>query len=253
MPVLSVIIPTFNAAATLSQALQSLQEQSWQHFDIIIKDGGSADDTLKIAASYQSFFENRLHIYSDSDNGIYDAMNMALERINGEWIYFLGADDYLADENVLEEIAPLFHAGYHLVYGKVFFKNHNYLFGKASTLDTLLFEQNICHQAIFYQRRVFQKVGIFNTRYPIWADWEFNIRCFRVADIQTHYTDRVIAVYNDHTGTSKTDDPVFSLELPVAIHKQWVKKYKALEDSPAYQFGKKWYPLVKRLLGRNSK
>ena len=80
-----------------------------------------------------------------------------------------------------------------------------------------MFKENICHQAVFYRRSIFECVGDYSLHYPIWADWELNIRCFRHPAIRALWIDRVIAIYNDQAGVSKVQDPVFRRELPVTL------------------------------------
>ena len=79
-------------------------------------------------------------------------------------------------------------------------------------LDRLLFETNICHQSIFYRRELFAGIGPFNLRYPVWADWDFNIRCFSNPALTTRYMDIVISRYNDLTGLSTGRAPTLSFE-----------------------------------------
>ena len=67
MPRLSIIIPTFNSAKTLSRCLDSVISQSFTDWEVLMMDGVSNDDTIKIASSYQ---DSRIRIYSEPDKGI---------------------------------------------------------------------------------------------------------------------------------------------------------------------------------------
>ena len=101
MPKVSIIIPTCNSAKTLSRCLDSVISQSFTDWEVLMKDGVSNDDTIIIASSYQ---DSRIRIYSEPDKGIYDAMNKGIDKAQGEWLYFLGSDDWLLNNCVLEEI-----------------------------------------------------------------------------------------------------------------------------------------------------
>ena len=101
MPRLSIIIPTFNSAKTLSRCLDSVISQSFTDWEVLMMDGVSNDDTIKIASSYQ---DSRIQIYSEPDKGIYDAMNKGIDKAQGEWLYFLGSDDWLFNCNSLKDI-----------------------------------------------------------------------------------------------------------------------------------------------------
>lgn len=105
-PFFTIITATYNAAATLPRLLDSLASQTCRDFNWIVQDGKSTDDTMQIVASYTEKLPS-IFAESTSDTGIYDAWNKALnrERTNlGAWILFLGADDFLADSNVLEKV-----------------------------------------------------------------------------------------------------------------------------------------------------
>lgn len=101
-PTFSIVIACRNAAPLLAGCLESIRRQSCQDFELVIVDAASSDDTAAIV----SRFGDIVSIYvSESDRGIYDAWNKALDRVHGRWICFLGADDRLWDERVLEDFA----------------------------------------------------------------------------------------------------------------------------------------------------
>ena len=89
---ISVVIPTFNAAATLAATLVSIRVQKFAAHDVIVVDGGSTDATLAIANEAGDVVTE---IISEPDQGIYDAMNKGCARTRGDLIVVLGADDCL--------------------------------------------------------------------------------------------------------------------------------------------------------------
>ena len=99
----SIIIPTFNSEKTLDIALSSIVVQSYQNFEVLIIDGLSTDSTIDIAKKHQKVFPN-IKIKSEKDNGIYDAMNKGIALAKGEWLYFMGSDDSLYNDDVLNQI-----------------------------------------------------------------------------------------------------------------------------------------------------
>jgi len=219
----SVIIPTKNSAAVISEAMNSLKVQDCQDFEVIIKDAWSSDDTLLIVGKFSEFFGSRLVINSEEDGGIYDAMNKAITISKGEWIYFLGSDDRIYDEHVISDVRSiLLLSKPDFLYGRVFQEDIHEPSGEHTTIHNLLFERNIWHQSIFYSRRLFEVMGKFNTFYPIWADWDFNIRCFKNPTLKALYFDRIVAYYKNEGGASAMADPEFIKELPLFI----VKKYE---------------------------
>src|SRR5215216_6167566 len=119
LPLLSIIIPTYNSEKTLSCCLQSVLNQTFKDFEILIIDGLSSDNTINVIKGYNN---SKIRVYSEKDKGIYDAMNKGIEKSAGEWLYFLGSDDQFFNEYVLEAIFQgnkdiLKHSDY--VYGNV--------------------------------------------------------------------------------------------------------------------------------------
>jgi len=240
---ISVIIPTRNAEPDIAACLASLQMQRFQNFDVHIVDAASTDETLEQVAPYLGKLGKGLHCWSEPESDVYAAMNMGILRSRGEWLYFLGADDVLHDPQVFRHISKIMAEGdADIVYGDVILRNAGGKYGGEFSLDRLLFKGNLCHQAVFYRRPLFERLGGYNTRYPIWADWEFNIRCFRLPDIRARRLDRLIAVYNDQSGISREEDPIFKKELPLAFLRENArlkKKVRRLSRSPGAKLRKK--------------
>lgn len=218
-PLFSIIVPTFNVAATLGACFDSIADQTCSDLEVVMVDGGSTDGTLDIANSYVSRFGTRLIIHSGPDKGVYDAMNRGVSMATGSWLIFLGADDTLYEANTLAQVGTFLDEHDHsdLVYGDVIMRSRGSRYAGAYDIDRLLFEQNICHQAILYRRELFARIGPFNLRYPIWADWDFNIRCFSNPALVIRYMDIVVAQFNELTGVSRGGDKVFKTHVPAHI------------------------------------
>src|SRR5258708_1387752 len=103
-PFFSIIIPTHNSAKKLSPCLESIISQSFQNFEIIIVDGASSDDTFSVVNHYREANSN-IRWFSEKDRGIYDAMNKGTSVAQGEWIYFLGSDDRLYENDTLRKVS----------------------------------------------------------------------------------------------------------------------------------------------------
>lgn len=217
--VFSIVVPTLNAAAVVRNCIDSLARQTFGDFEIILVDGGSTDETCEIANSFTTQFGDRLIVHSGPDHGVYDAMNRGVSMANGEWLLFLGADDALYEDDTLARVATFIrdHEPSDLVYGDVLMRSTGTRHAGEFDLDRLLFETNMCHQSIFYRRKLFDGIGPYNLRYPVWADWDFNIRCFSNPALTTRYMDIIVAEYNDTTGLSMKagTDKEFRKRLPM--------------------------------------
>lgn len=98
-PLVSVIIPVYNAGKTISKCLDSIIRQTNENWEIIAVDDGSNDNSLSILSDYANN-DNRIHIISKNNGGVSSARNYALNTIKGRYVAFVDADDYI-DNNFL--------------------------------------------------------------------------------------------------------------------------------------------------------
>jgi glycosyltransferase involved in cell wall biosynthesis len=178
-PRLSIVVSTLNAGRTLARCLDSLAGQSFRDFEIIIIDGGSADDTSGIAARYGALVS---HFQSEPDKGIYDAWNKALRLVRGEWICFLGADDRFTTPDAL--IAFSLDAVYPettLVCARVDMTDATGTVvrssGEAWELATMKKYMCVAHPGAWHHRSLFETYGEFDPSYRVAGDYEFLLRC----------------------------------------------------------------------------
>jgi glycosyltransferase involved in cell wall biosynthesis len=186
---LSIITPTLNPGPVLERTIESVLSQGFDNLEHLIIDGGSSDGTLDLVHRF-----GHLKVVSEPDEGIFDAMNKGIAAASGDWIYFLGSDDYFADDHVLRELCPIFKSELDVVYGDIF----DFQTGKryGGPIDEIKIRQkNISHQAIFFKRRVFEQVGLFDKTYRSYADWDHNMRWMLSHNICKKHLDRVITVY----------------------------------------------------------
>jgi glycosyltransferase involved in cell wall biosynthesis len=217
-PVISIIIPCYNVEKLLPECLDAVLAQEYDSKEVIIVDGGSTDKTLEILRQYSAKYRI-IKWVSEKDRGVYDAMNKGVGMATGEWVYFLGADDCFYDANVLSGIfsagrtvgVAAAASGSDIIYGNVEFKYSRQIYNGPYDLKRVLLESNICHQAIFYRRSVFEKVGSYDIGCKVYADRDFNIRCFLQSGLKIRFLDRIIAVYNEQDGLSAQEksDPCF--------------------------------------------
>jgi len=203
----SIIIPTFNSENTIGKCLKSIYEQEFEDFEVIIIDGKSTDETLSIISAFKN---HNTKVFSEIDEGIYDAMNKGIDLANGKFIYFLGSDDTLFNPQVLKNINYTIDSKTDkIIYGNVKMNGTNKwvkdgtVYGGEFNLKRIL-SHNIPHQAIFYHYSVFDILGKFNLRYPIFADHDFNIKAF--SQYLFKYTELIVAdFFVGGASTTKSD------------------------------------------------
>ncbi|MCL6261240.1 glycosyltransferase [Aquiflexum sp. TKW24L] len=201
----SIILPTYNSASTLSQALESILDQDYKNYEVLVMDGNSEDNTVQIAKDYN---DPRIKIISEYDDGIYDAMNKGVDLAKGEWLYFLGSDDWLYSNDILNKIKLAIRAEMDVVYGNVYSTGFNGIYDGLFDEDKI-FYHNICHQSIFIKKSLFQRIGKFNIRYKSYADWDHNMRWMLSKDIHHFFIDEVIANFSPGGFSSVFTDVTF--------------------------------------------
>lgn len=210
MTFLSVIIPTYNSEKTIERCLNSLICQTFKNFEVCIVDNKSLDKTLSKASNFYSDF-NDIKAISEPDKGVYDAMNKGIDIARGDWLYFLGSDDEVFDKDVFSDIfntAVL--KSCEIIYGNAYV-HHDTSWAKAGQVYDgpfnirKLISRNICHQAIFYRKELFERFGKYKLQYYVCADWELNLRLF--PKTESIYINRIIAnFYSGGLSTTSKDD-----------------------------------------------
>jgi glycosyltransferase involved in cell wall biosynthesis len=176
-PQFSVVIPVFNAATTLARSLDSVLAQKGATFEIIVIDGDSTDGSKAIIEQYRT---QLTYVESVKDNGVYDAMNKGIARATGEWIYLLGADDFLAGVDILRLAADCsrLHPEAKLLFGDIVneFVEHPRVpvLHRSEFTPSIRWRNTLHSQSAFYHKSLFQDFK-FNLNYRILADYDFHL------------------------------------------------------------------------------
>ena len=204
----SIVTVCFNEVETIERTIQSVLAQDYQDVEYLVIDGGSNDGTVELAEKYTG---DGITLISEKDNGIYDAMNKALNLASGDILYFLNADDYFYDNNVLSFAAECFEHDQtvEILSGKIMFFNTPIINGKHYHRDNFLFKNKLelyknpnGQQCIFSRKFIFDKIGNFNLAYPLCADYEWLIRAIN-NNTNIHFVDRYFSNV-DYQGVSYT-------------------------------------------------
>ncbi|MGB9940434.1 glycosyltransferase family 2 protein [Methanosarcina sp.] len=199
-PKVSVITVCYNAEEFIENAINSVLEQTYKNLEYIVIDGASTDSTVAIVNKYKDKIN---YFLSEPDNGMYEAMNKGIKASSGEIFYFLNSDDVFHDKYVVANSVKLLQEDMNveLIYGAVIIINPD---TKASFLQAygdvtrpFFIKSAICQQAIFYRKSLFDKVGLFDEKYKIVGDYEFNLRAFYKYDIKKKYVPQVMAIFRD--------------------------------------------------------
>ena len=188
LPKISIITACYNSEATIKDCLRSIATQHYENVEHIIVDGGSTDTTLRLIS------EDKLRnqkIVSEKDEGIYDALNKGLKMASGEIIGFLHSDDMLANNKVLGEVAKCFQGNLNLecVYGNLIYVDRDNLDQVVRRWQPKLFSKKLLkfgwmppHPTVFFRSGVYEKIGNFDIRMKISAEYDLMLRYFKVAE-----------------------------------------------------------------------
>ena len=217
----SVVVVCLNPGEKLNQTLGSILSQTYDDYEIVVKDGGSRDGSVEAMRE-----DPRIRLFREKDSGIYDAMNQAVQEAEGRYLYFLNCGDKFYHEKVLEEIAGLIaghpaNAG--IYYGNIYERLTGREVASNPRLDAFGCYRNVpCHQACFYDRKLLL-AHPFETKYRVRADYEQFLWCFFTKGAETAfvYGDILIADY-EGGGFSETGK---NRRISAVEHREIVRKY----------------------------
>lgn len=167
-PFYSIVTVCLNAGDDLNDTVGTIISQDFNDLELIVKDGGSADSSLKSLPT-----DARVKLFISADNGIYDAMNQALDKCSGTYVNFLNAGDSYYDAGVLTAVHDfaLQNEFPDVIYTNVFNKNLNQSIIYTDSLSPLyLYRRFVCHQAQFIKREILLKLNRFDSQLTVIAD-----------------------------------------------------------------------------------
>lgn len=225
-PLVTFIVAVFNGRSTLQRCIDSVARQTSGSKELIVIDGGSTDGSVEVIKANQCAIRDWV---SEPDRGIYHAWNKGLRRAHGEWICFLGADDYLHDSTVLERIS------HHLIDAPA---QHRIVYGQVAMVDRdgvevirlgmpwnnarkLFIQGTYClpTPGLMFHRSLFQSLGGFDESSRIAGDYEFLLRELKTED--PRYLPQIIVTDMQHGGiSSRPENTLISLREMQAARKK---------------------------------
>lgn len=171
---ISIITVNYNDKIGLERTLKSVQSQTYTNFEHIIIDGGSTDGSKALIESNKTHFSFYL---SETDNGIYHAMNKGIKAAKGDYFFFLNAGDDFIDSSSLKKISTYFDTQDIIYFNiNVIDNDKNYIKKCPDEMSfSFLHNDTIPHQSVFIKRSLFEKVGHYDESLKIVSDWKFLI------------------------------------------------------------------------------
>jgi glycosyltransferase len=193
---ISIITTTYNSAKTIRDTLNCIKQQDYPLIEHIIVDGNSIDDTLKIVAEFSHISK----IVSEKDNGIYEAMNKGIFLATGDVIGILNSDDIYSSDSIITTIANEFEdESIDVVYADLQYVKHNNFNRVVRTWKTGKLNRKSFyygwmppHPTFFVRKKIYDKVGVFNTSLRSAADYEMMLRILLKYEVPSKYIPQVI-------------------------------------------------------------
>lgn len=177
----SVITVCLNSEKYLRDCIDSIRSQNYENIEYIIVDGKSTDQTLQIVAENRDLIR---HVISETDRGMYDAINKGIRMATGDVVGVLNSDDMLASPDTIREIASCFReTGTDAVYGDLIYidaENHNSVIrvwkGKPFKRSRFRTGWMPAHPTFYIRRDLISRYGFYENHFYSAADYEFMAR-----------------------------------------------------------------------------
>lgn len=204
-PRITIITVCYNAAQTITRTLRSIQAQTYPLIEYLVIDGASKDNTRELVAELAP----RAQVFSEPDQGIYDAMNKGLQRATGDYVWYINAGDALPSPSTVEELVRVACTSElpDVIYGDtrlIDAEEHDLGLRRLRPPHELTWQSFcegmlVCHQAFLAKRSLAPR---FDLRYRFSADVDWCIRVLKQAKT-TCFLPYPIALYlNEGTTTA---------------------------------------------------
>ncbi|MDD5192299.1 MAG: glycosyltransferase family 2 protein [Candidatus Nanoarchaeia archaeon] len=201
-PLITIITVVRNGEKSLAKTIKSVINQTARKYiEYIIIDGNSTDRTLDITREYSYKID---YWVSESDKGIYDAMNKGVKLAKGEYIQFLNADDRLYDKRIIKKVIfEMVKENADIVYGMIKDSRGNIWPKKKRTFQDFKKGKTLAHPATFMKKKLIIRSGFFDLRYKISADRDLIYKTLRF-DPKIIFINKIITFFSLEGISSKS-------------------------------------------------
>jgi teichuronic acid biosynthesis glycosyltransferase TuaG len=206
-PLVSVIMPAYNVAKTISESIQSVSDQSYKNWELIVVDDGSIDDTIAIAEAFKRKDDRIVVLKLLKNGGLPNARNEGCKIARGEFIAFLDSDDLWRDEKLALQVQ------YHLQHKEIKISHTDYHFFDESGIHKRPFKYlvdlkkdkqgylypGICYKntigilTVMVEKNVLQEVGFFDASLKTLEDHDLWVRIAKKNEFG--YINKILATY----------------------------------------------------------
>jgi glycosyltransferase involved in cell wall biosynthesis len=244
LPLVSVVITSYNQARFLSDAIESVLTQTYSQFEIVVVDDGSTDNASEVVARYPA-----VRYIRQGNQGLSAARNTGLRESNGAYLVFLDADDRLLPVALETGVRCLqahpecgFVSGHYSLIasdGSPMRRRQPQCVERDHYQALLRRNYIAMHATVMYKRPIFESVGEFNTSLKACEDYDLYLRIARRVPVYCH--DKLVAEYRQHDA-NMTRNHQLMLKSAISVlqsQRKYIEGHK--ESEKAYQTGIKFW------------
>lgn len=221
----SVITVCYNSEKTIEKTILSVLQQTHPVDEYWIIDGASSDGTIDIVRKYEDAFGGRMHVVSEQDHGIYDAMNKGIRMASGDLIGILNSDDYYELDTVEQILNAYQNESYAVLYGKMRLIAESGAISEVFPSHVNLKQEMINHPTCFVTKKTYEQYGMFDLQYVSVADYDLMLRYAEISEIKFIPIPVVLANFS-LGGTCSTQKAYFDL-LKMQVNRGGMSKREA--------------------------
>ena len=205
----SIITATYNSEKYLADCIESVRKQTYGNIEHIIVDGKSTDNTLKVIHKYSKSIASWI---SETDRGMYDAINKGIKMATGDIIGILNSDDMLASADVIMDIVACFdETGTDSIYGDLVYvdpvnphKVMRYWRGLTYKRNRFNYGWMPAHPTFYIKRELIDVFGGYENHYYTAADYEFMARYLYRYKVDSYYLPKMVVKMRNGGASNST-------------------------------------------------
>ncbi len=233
----SVIIPTYNRAHMITEAIDSVLNQTFKDFELIIVDNYSSDNTESVVKSYA---DERIRYFKNQNNGLVSInRNYGIQKSGGEYTAFLDDDDLWLPEKLEKQVElldsskelGLVYSDSYVVDSNGDLRENTFFYDmkpfRGNAFNELLQGNFIPTLTVAIRREVLDKVGVFNPGYKICQDYDLWLRIAEYYPID--FIEQPLAKYRVHSEGGSRKNAILSYQEVLQITEYWLKRTPGLK------------------------
>ena len=210
--ILSIITINLNNSSGLEKTIKSVLSQVFTRFEYIVIDGASTDNSINVIRRYANTYGDRFKWISETDKGIYNAMNKGIRMATGEYVQILNSGDCLASDDVTERMLEELKKNDYppILYGSMLkdmpdgriMRDRCFAGQEISFLG--FYTGTLNHSPAYIRKDLFEKYGLYDENLRIVSDWKWYLQAIILGEEKPVYTDIDVTLFDMH-GISETN------------------------------------------------